>query len=89
MIPFSSLSGGIAPFNVTELWSIEFRPGYGAFDFWIDNLSFYSEPVLRPRGSVADGRLAKYMESFAGSWKVDRQSSSPGTLARRRAFPTQ
>ena len=41
MIPFSSLSGGIAPFNVTELWSIEFRPGYGAFDFWIDDLSFY------------------------------------------------
>jgi hypothetical protein len=41
MIPFSSLSGGIAPFNVTELWSIEFQPGSGAFDFWIDDLSFY------------------------------------------------
>jgi hypothetical protein len=40
-VPFSSLSGGTAPFDVTSLWSIEFQPGVGAFDLWIDDLSFY------------------------------------------------
>jgi hypothetical protein len=40
-IPFSSLDGGSAPFNSSDVWSIEFQPGPGAFDFWIDDLSFY------------------------------------------------
>jgi hypothetical protein len=46
-IPFSALSGGFAPFDVTKIWSIEFQAGGGgdagaaAFDFWIDDLSFY------------------------------------------------
>jgi hypothetical protein len=40
-VPFSSLSGGTAAFNVGDVWSIEFQPGIGAFDLWIDDLSFY------------------------------------------------
>jgi hypothetical protein len=40
-IPFSSLAGGTAPFNSSDVWSIEFQPGPGTFDFWIDDLSFY------------------------------------------------
>ncbi len=40
-VPFASLSGGTAPFDVTSVWSIEFQPGIGAFDLWIDDLSFY------------------------------------------------
>jgi hypothetical protein len=40
-VPFSSLSGGYAPFNVADVWSIEFQPGVGAFDLWIDDLRFY------------------------------------------------
>jgi hypothetical protein len=40
-VPFSSLSGGTAPFNIGAVWSIEFQPGIGAFDLWIDDLSFY------------------------------------------------
>jgi hypothetical protein len=40
-IPFSSLANGTATFNRMEIWSIEFQPGAGAFDFWIDDLSFY------------------------------------------------
>ena len=40
-VPFSSLSGGTAPFDVTSVWSIEFQPGIGAFDLWIDDLTFY------------------------------------------------
>jgi hypothetical protein len=40
-VPFSSLSGGTAPFDVTSVWSIEFQPSIGAFDLWIDDLSFY------------------------------------------------
>ena len=40
-VPFSSLANGTAPFNRTEIWSIEFQPGAGDFDFWIDDLSFY------------------------------------------------
>jgi len=40
-VPFSSLAGGTAPFNVGEVWSIEFQSGIGAFDLWIDDLSFY------------------------------------------------
>lgn len=40
-IPFSSLANGTAPFDRTDIWSVEFQPGAGAFDFWIDDLSFY------------------------------------------------
>ena len=40
-IPFSSLKNGTATFDRTEIWSIEFQPGAGAFDFWLDDLSFY------------------------------------------------
>jgi hypothetical protein len=40
-IPFASLTNGTAAFNRAEIWSIEFQPGAGAFDFWIDDLSFY------------------------------------------------
>ena len=40
-VPFSSLSGGYAPFNVADVWSIEFQPGAGTFDLWIDDLSFF------------------------------------------------
>jgi hypothetical protein len=41
-VPFSALTGGTVPFDATDLWSIEFQPGtVGAFDFYIDDLSFY------------------------------------------------
>jgi len=40
-IPFSSLSGGTAAFTITDVWSVEFQPGIGGFDLWIDDLSFY------------------------------------------------
>jgi hypothetical protein len=40
-VPFSSLAGGTAPFSVAEVWSIEFQSGIGAFDLWIDDLTFY------------------------------------------------
>ena len=40
-IPFSSLANGTAPFDRTDIWSVEFQPGAGVFDFWIDDLSFY------------------------------------------------
>jgi hypothetical protein len=40
-VPFSSLSNGTAPFNIANVWSIEFQSGIGAFDLWIDDLSFY------------------------------------------------
>ena len=40
-VPFASLSGGTAPFDVTSVWSIEFQPGLGVFNLWIDDLSFY------------------------------------------------
>ena len=46
-VPFSALGGGFAPFDITKIWSIEFQAiggadaGGGAFDFWIDDISFY------------------------------------------------
>jgi hypothetical protein len=40
-VPFSSLTGGSAPFDVTKIWSVEFQPGVGTFSFAIDDLSFY------------------------------------------------
>jgi hypothetical protein len=40
-VPFSSLAGGTAAFSVADVWSIEFQPGIGAFDLWIDDLTFY------------------------------------------------
>jgi hypothetical protein len=41
-VPFSALTGGTVPFDATDLWSIEFQPATtGAFDFYIDDLSFY------------------------------------------------
>ncbi len=46
-VPFSTLSGGTAPFDITQIWSIEFQArggsdgGVAAFDFWIDDLAFY------------------------------------------------
>jgi len=40
-VPFTSLSGGTAPFSATEVWSVEFQAGVGAFDLWIDDLTFY------------------------------------------------
>ncbi len=46
-VPFSALGGGFAPFDITKVWSIEFQAigdadaGAGAFDFWIDDISFY------------------------------------------------
>jgi hypothetical protein len=46
-IPFSALTGGYAPFDITHIWSIEFQAigggdaGAEPFDFWIDDLSFY------------------------------------------------
>jgi hypothetical protein len=41
-VPFSSLVGGTATFNVRDIWSIEFQPGANvAYDYWIDDLSFY------------------------------------------------
>ena len=40
-MPFSALAGGTAAFNAGDVWSIEFQPGIGSFDLWIDDLSFY------------------------------------------------
>jgi hypothetical protein len=40
-VPFSSLAGGTAPFSAAEVWSVEFQAGVGAFDLWIDDLTFY------------------------------------------------
>ena len=46
-VPFSALGGGFAPFDITKIWSIELQAiggtdaGAGAFDFWIDDISFY------------------------------------------------
>lgn len=40
-IPFSTLANGTSPFNAADIWSIEFQPGPGIFDLWIDDLSFY------------------------------------------------
>jgi hypothetical protein len=39
-VPFSTLTNGTAPFNSADIWSIEFQPGPGIFDLWIDDLSF-------------------------------------------------
>jgi hypothetical protein len=40
-VPFSTLANGTSPFNSADIWSIEFQPGPGVFDLWIDDLSFY------------------------------------------------
>jgi hypothetical protein len=40
-IPFSSLTNGTAAFDRSDIWSIEFQSGAGAFDLWIDDISFY------------------------------------------------
>lgn len=41
-VPFSQLTPGVAAFDPSTLWSVEFQPGRsGAFDFWIDDVSFY------------------------------------------------
>ena len=41
-VPFSELRNGTAPFDKSDIWSIEFQPeGAGSFDYWIDDLSFY------------------------------------------------
>jgi hypothetical protein len=41
-VPFSMLAGGSAAFRAADLWSIGFQPALpGAFDIWIDDLSFY------------------------------------------------
>jgi hypothetical protein len=40
-VPFSALTGGTVPFDKADLWSIEFHAPPGAFDFYIDDLSFY------------------------------------------------
>jgi hypothetical protein len=41
-MPFSAFSGGTSPFDVTQIWSIEFQPGgTGTFELAIDDLSFY------------------------------------------------
>jgi hypothetical protein len=41
-VPWSSLVGGTATFDESDIWSIEFQPGAtGTFDFSIDDLSFY------------------------------------------------
>jgi len=40
-VPFAALAGGSTPFSPTQIWSIEFQPGVGSFDFWIDDLGFY------------------------------------------------
>jgi hypothetical protein len=41
-VPFSSVTGGTVPLLPSDLWSVEFGPVTpGAFDMWIDDLSFY------------------------------------------------
>ena len=40
-VPFTAISGGSAMFLASDIWSIEFQPGPGAYDLWIDDLSFY------------------------------------------------
>jgi hypothetical protein len=41
-IPFSSLTSGNAAFVPSALAAIEFQPTtIGAFDLWIDDVSFY------------------------------------------------
>ena len=39
-ISYAWLKNGTAPFDANEIWSIEFQPGPGAFDLWIDDLRF-------------------------------------------------
>jgi hypothetical protein len=42
MVPFTSVTGGTVPLQASDLWSVEFGPVTpGAFDIWIDDLSFY------------------------------------------------
>ena len=42
-VPFTYLTGGYSsPFMPSSIWSIEFLPyENGAFDFWIDDITFY------------------------------------------------
>jgi hypothetical protein len=42
-VSFDSLGGGTASFDRSDIWSVEFQSprGSGAYDVWIDDLSFY------------------------------------------------
>jgi hypothetical protein len=41
-VPFSALAAGTSAFRASDLWSIGFQPNLvGAFDIWIDDLTFY------------------------------------------------
>jgi hypothetical protein len=40
-VPFTALTGGTAAFNPDNIWSIEFQPGAGSYNLWIDDLGFY------------------------------------------------
>jgi hypothetical protein len=40
-VPFARLEGGAAPFDPSQIWSIEFQSYVGSFDVWVDDLSFY------------------------------------------------
>ena len=39
--PARASSVSIETFNASEIWSVEFQPGPGSYDFWIDDLGFY------------------------------------------------